>query len=90
MKHDIERAFYGFAIPALWQASGHYPAVMDTGRDCQDKDKHENLESACYNGRLYTLGSPEKGKNVFQSLRGVDEMKDGAWGGITVEDLIIG
>ena len=55
-------AFWAFAIPAVWQASGHHPFIIDTGRDCDDKDGDKytkDLKSACYEGRLYQLADPD-------------------------------
>lgn len=56
------RAFYGFAIPAIWKASGHHPFIIDTGRDCNDKakdDDDKSLKSACYQNKLYKLADPD-------------------------------
>lgn len=102
------RAFYGFAIPALWQASGHHPFIIDTGRDCNDKAKDDDkLKTACYENRLYKLADPDGRSHPctyncglpggctcsdtpFSSLKGVDELDGNSWGGVTVQDLIIG
>lgn len=62
VKDSFVTAFYGFAIPAVWQASGHHPFIIDTGRKCDDKDGSKytkDLKSACYEGRLYQLGDPD-------------------------------
>ncbi|KAJ6445148.1 Lysine--tRNA ligase [Purpureocillium lavendulum] len=56
------RAFYGFAIPAVWKASGHHPFIIDTGRNCDDDDGSKytkDLKSACHDGRLYQLADPD-------------------------------
>lgn len=60
MEDSVARAFYGFAIPAIWKASGHHPFIIDTGRACDDavSDQDEGLASACYQGQLYKLADP--------------------------------
>lgn len=100
------RAYYGFAIPQIWQASGHHPFIIDTARDCDTKVDDEDLSTVCYGGKLYKLADPD-GKsnscsncggtgcycpsdNPFSSLDGVKKMTNGNWGGVTVDDLIIG
>lgn len=53
--------FWAYAIPAVWQASGHHPFIIDTGRSCDDKhsDKYtKDLKSACFEKRLYQLADP--------------------------------
>ncbi|CAG8207143.1 unnamed protein product [Penicillium salamii] len=53
--------FWAYAIPAVWQASGHHPFIIDTGRSCNDKhtDKYTKyLKSACFEKRLYQLADP--------------------------------
>jgi hypothetical protein len=103
-------AFWAYSIPAVWQASGHHPFIIDTGRSCDDKDgdKYTNdLKSACYEKRLYQLADPD-GKshpcekncgiiggckcndNAFSSPKGVKELDGKTWGGLTVDDIIIG
>ncbi|CAG8890307.1 unnamed protein product [Penicillium egyptiacum] len=62
VEDSFVRAFYGFAIPAVWKASGHHPFIIDTGRDCGDKGVSKytkDLKSACYGGRLYQLADPD-------------------------------
>lgn len=58
----ILTSFWAYSIPAVWQASGHHPFIIDTGRSCDDKngDKYtKDLRSACYQKRLYQLGDPD-------------------------------
>lgn len=55
-------AFWAYSIPAVWQASGHHPFIIDTGRSCDDKDGDKytkDLKSACYENRLYQLADPD-------------------------------
>lgn len=98
------KSFYGFSIPAIWQKSGHRPFIIDTGKGCDEDAGNSNLKSACYEGRRYQLADPDgdaytcrgcdHGTNripsAFSSLAGSDELKDGAWGDVKVEDIIIG
>ncbi|KAL4768027.1 putative necrosis-inducing factor-domain-containing protein [Aspergillus nidulans var. acristatus] len=106
------KALYGYAIPVLWQASGHHPFIIDTQRSCtSDSDgDDEKLATACYGGKLYKLADPDGESrscrenaqtgvkcgqhdgtyNDFATLSGVDELKDGAWGGVTPRDIIVG
>ncbi|CAI7650985.1 unnamed protein product [Penicillium discolor] len=54
--------FWAYSIPAVWQASGHHPFIIDTGRSCDDKDGDKytkGLKSACYENRLYQLADPD-------------------------------
>ncbi|CAI7654484.1 unnamed protein product [Penicillium discolor] len=54
--------FWAYSIPAVWQASGHHPFIIDTGRDYDDKDGDKytkGLKSTCYEKRLYQLADPD-------------------------------
>ncbi|KAL4756034.1 uncharacterized protein BDW70DRAFT_166856 [Aspergillus foveolatus] len=106
------KALYGYAIPVLWQASGHHPFIIDTQRSCtSDSDGDDDkLATACYGGKLYKLADPDGESrscrenaqtgvkcgqhgdtyNDFATLSGVDELKDGAWGGVTPRGIIVG
>jgi GH18 family chitinase len=88
VKDHIVSAFYAFALPALWRASGHWTFVMDTGEDCsEDKD----FTTICYDGRLYKLTKAEKNSGKFtKAPQGADNLKDGAWGDITPKKLVEG
>ncbi|KAK6222731.1 hypothetical protein LQW54_000912 [Pestalotiopsis sp. IQ-011] len=64
---DIGKSFFGHTIPALWQISGTYAFVIDSGYGC-DKDKplDDYLEDdtmdatgACVDGTLYYLVYPK-------------------------------
>jgi hypothetical protein len=61
----IQRAFFGYAIPALWTVSGAAAFVVDSGYPCgtvnplgqyMSNDTAEDSYS-CYNGNLYYLVS---------------------------------
>ncbi|KAJ5415834.1 hypothetical protein N7465_004529 [Penicillium sp. CMV-2018d] len=62
VEHGFLTAFWAYSIPAVWQASGHHPFIIDTGRSCDDKDGDKytkDLKSACYEKRLYQLADPD-------------------------------
>lgn len=104
VEKSFVKSFYGFAIPEIWQKSGHRPFIIDTGKGCDDDAGNSNLKSACVDGRRYQLADPDgdaytcrgcdHGTNripsAFSNLAGSDELKDGNWGGVTVEDIITG
>ncbi|KAL5087858.1 hypothetical protein Trisim1_007509 [Trichoderma cf. simile WF8] len=65
LENYVTRAFYGFAIPALWTVSGAAAFVVDSGYPCgtvnplglyMSNDTAEATYS-CYNGNLYYLVS---------------------------------
>lgn len=64
---NIQKSFYGFTIPTLWQLSETYAFVLDSGYDCNkeypvedylDKDTMD-ATGACYDGRRYYLVYPK-------------------------------
>lgn len=62
VKDSFLQTFWAYSIPAVWQASGHHPFIIDTGRSCDDKDGDKytkDLKSACYHERLYQLADPD-------------------------------
>lgn len=62
VEYGFLTAFWAYSIPAVWQASGHHPFIIDTGRSCDDKDGGKytkDLKSACYEKRLYQLADPD-------------------------------
>ncbi|KAF4927131.1 Killer toxin subunits alpha/beta [Colletotrichum viniferum] len=80
---NIERAFYAAAIPAAWTANRPAPVIVAFGNSCEidardyftEKPKQYNVGWRCPNGHSYILaGDGGLGK----------------WGGVTVDDLIIG
>ncbi len=59
---SVSRAFFAYAIPAIWTASGAFPFVVDSGMPCDFKVPFvfhvaaEMLSSqTCCNGTLYYL-----------------------------------
>jgi hypothetical protein len=67
LQASIARAFFAFAIPAIWSVSGLSPFVIDAGYACGTIDPLGEYLSpdsmhaayACYNGNLYYLATPE-------------------------------
>ncbi|KAH0426127.1 glycosylhydrolase family 18-6 [Colletotrichum camelliae] len=63
LSDNIFKAFYGFAIPALWQASRASVFVVDAGTDCNANNPLSNYLSektmqatgVCYGGKRYYL-----------------------------------
>lgn len=60
LSESISKTFYAFAIPAIWQASGYNPFIIDTGLDCSTAEKQKiKLKGACVDGKYYRLGEPK-------------------------------
>ncbi|KAJ5519173.1 Peptidoglycan-binding Lysin subgroup [Penicillium expansum] len=87
-------AFWAYSIPAVWQASGHHPFIIDTGRSCDDKDGDKytkDLKSiAPCDYDCGITGGCKCDDSAFSSLKGVEELDGKAWSGLKVEDIIIG
>ncbi|KAJ5146492.1 uncharacterized protein N7515_001056 [Penicillium bovifimosum] len=63
---SIKKCFFGFTIPALWQASKSYPFVMGAGHDCGSKEitdylTEDNMDAtgSCVDGKQYYLVYPK-------------------------------
>ncbi|EJP62058.1 chitinase-like protein [Beauveria bassiana ARSEF 2860] len=67
MKTNMARAFFSYAIPAVWTASGHHPFVVDSGYACGTIDPlgiYMTVDTmsktwGCYEDKLYYLVVPE-------------------------------
>lgn len=47
LQANIQKAFFGYAIPALWQASSAYAFIIDSGSGCDaDRPVHDYLSDA--------------------------------------------
>ncbi|KAJ3483725.1 hypothetical protein NLG97_g7237 [Lecanicillium saksenae] len=65
MTAKMAKAFYAYAIPAIWDAAGAYPFVIDSGYACGTIDPlsaYMTVDTmratwACYEDRLYYLAS---------------------------------
>ncbi|KAH0499605.1 hypothetical protein TgHK011_006785 [Trichoderma gracile] len=95
----IQKAFYAFAIPALWTVSGTNAFVVDSGYPCgtvnpltryMTEDTQEATYS-CHNGSLYYLVYPGGDSHShFTAPPGLDGLTKGLWGNLTLSDLIAG
>jgi hypothetical protein len=62
LRADVEKAFFGYSIPALWSASKTHAFVIDFGYGCYEYKLHEKylddktLEAtgACVDGKSTT------------------------------------
>ncbi|KAK3934190.1 hypothetical protein QBC46DRAFT_300262 [Diplogelasinospora grovesii] len=67
LENSIAKAFFGYAIPALWSVSGVAAFVMDSGFPCGTVDPVSQYLDAdtmhstwgCYDGKLYYLAYPD-------------------------------
>ena len=69
LQDSITKAFFAFAIPAIWGVAGTHAFILDSGYDCgvedpegdylSDDTMHET--AGCYDGKLYYLVYPEGG-----------------------------
>ncbi|PWY76008.1 glycoside hydrolase family 18 protein [Aspergillus sclerotioniger CBS 115572] len=74
----ISKAFFGFAIPSVWEVSGTAAFVLDSGYDCSAQNPlteymtnaTQEATYACYKDKLYYLVYP-----------------DGKWSGCTDEEI---
>jgi hypothetical protein len=108
LQASIAKAFFGYSIPAIWTVSGAYPFIIDSGYDCSadnpitqymDPDTQRSTY-ACYNNKLYYLGSPSGNPqncfeggcidNTFSAPPGLSWLDGTSFGGIRLSDLIIG
>lgn len=77
IESSISKAFFGFAIPAVWTVSGTPAFVLDSGYPCSAQNPlsqymtaaTQEATYACYNNNLYYLVYP-----------------DGAWSSCSSED----
>lgn len=67
LKANMAKAFYAYAIPAVWDAAGTHPFVVDSGYSCgtvdplgtyMDVDTMQQTWS-CYEDKLYYLVIPK-------------------------------
>ncbi|KAL4879073.1 hypothetical protein BJY04DRAFT_229417 [Aspergillus karnatakaensis] len=73
LRANIQKSFYGFSIPALWQASQAYPFILDSGHGCDERQLSQYLEDAtmdstgaCIDGRQYYLVHPKGESRVLK------------------------
>lgn len=58
LRANIQRCYFGYSIPALWQASKTYAFIIDSGYEYRSKDLTDYLEDdimdatgACVDGQ---------------------------------------
>ncbi|RAL13110.1 glycoside hydrolase family 18 protein [Aspergillus homomorphus CBS 101889] len=91
---SIDKAFFGFAIPSVWAVSGAAAFVVDSGYPCSAQNPLSDYMTAatqeatysCYNDKLYYLVR----RDLLHGAPGLSSLGGGAWGGITLDDLIKG
>ncbi|KAH8673384.1 glycoside hydrolase family 18 protein [Xylariales sp. PMI_506] len=101
----IWRTFYAFAIPTAWSFSGKTAFIIESGIPCDQPDTYEftdhGLRSVCFGGEKYFLASLTGTAysctddicpldSDFWSPNGVSALDGVAWGGVTVEDIVLG
>ncbi|KAF7126015.1 hypothetical protein CNMCM5793_002374 [Aspergillus hiratsukae] len=67
LRANIQKCFFGYSIPALWQVSKAYSFVIDAGHGCDEgkqltdylDDTTMDATGACVEGRQYYLVYPE-------------------------------
>lgn len=67
LKANMAKAFYAYAIPAVWNAAGAHPFVVDSGYACGTIDplgRYMDVGTmrqtwSCYEDRLYYLAIPK-------------------------------
>lgn len=103
LEASIAKALFGYVIPPAWKLTGIYPVIITIGYPCVEINENNagahflRYEVAvetqfCYNDKLYFLVYPdgEERSGAFKKPPGVDSLKNGAYGGLLVDDLIIG
>lgn len=76
MEAMVVRTFFSFAITRVWQDSGIYPFVLDSGSDCGKADldaikidsQVASTTGYCYKGRQYYLVYPNGDPKDCQAL----------------------
>ncbi|KAH8649114.1 glycoside hydrolase superfamily, partial [Xylariales sp. PMI_506] len=92
-----------YTIPVGWTLSGTHAFVLDSGYDCSitgnPLDKYMSESTAlstwhCYNNKMYYLvaasGDGSCGDSLFTAPPGLGEFKDGAYGGLTLGQIVEG
>ncbi|KAL4745304.1 hypothetical protein BDW72DRAFT_211523 [Aspergillus terricola var. indicus] len=67
LRAGISKAFFAFATPAIWAASGRHPFVIDSGYGCDAQDPLDDYldedtmhaSYGCYNDKLYYIADPD-------------------------------
>ncbi len=96
LQASIAKTFFAYSIPQLWNVSYAYPYIIDARHWCDDGDpldlaKHGVSEdtlksmSVCYQGNQYYLSAPGYG-----TPPGMEYLDGKSFGGVTVNDLVVG
>jgi hypothetical protein len=71
----MKKCFFGYSIPALWQASKSYAFISDAGHACGGNELTQYLADdtmkatgACVDGNQYYLVYPDGEANVCKSV----------------------
>lgn len=75
LRANIQKTFYGFAIPAIWRASESYAFILDSGYDCGEeypasdylKDETMDDTGVCVDNRRYYLVFPDGDSKILES-----------------------
>ncbi|KAJ5647453.1 hypothetical protein N7490_003825 [Penicillium lividum] len=75
LRTNIQKCFFGYSIPALWQVSKAYSFIIDAGYDCGGKELTDYLTDdtmdatgACVDGQQYYLVYPEGDSSVCKTI----------------------
>ncbi|KAJ6140241.1 hypothetical protein N7471_006727 [Penicillium samsonianum] len=75
LRTNIEKCFFGYSIPALWQASKAYAFIIDTGHACGGKELTDYLADdtmsatgACVDGQQYYLVYPDGDATICKQV----------------------
>ncbi|EPE09530.1 glycoside hydrolase family 18 protein [Ophiostoma piceae UAMH 11346] len=100
----MAKALFAYAIPAIWKEADMYPVVIDSGFDCSYGPTKNlvqasfltedvgNSSYSCYDGQMYFLVYPDGNSESsnFKAAVGIDALTDGAFGGLTLDELVAG
>lgn len=75
LRANIQKTFYGFAIPAIWRASETYAFILDSGYGCEEdhpasdylEDDTMDATDACIDNRRYYLVYPDGDSKILES-----------------------
>ncbi|KAJ5192367.1 hypothetical protein N7449_008509 [Penicillium cf. viridicatum] len=75
LRTNIQKCFFGYSIPALWQASKSYAFIIDAGHACGGKELTDYLADdtmdatgACVDGQQYYLVYPDGDATVWKRV----------------------
>ncbi|KAJ5759971.1 hypothetical protein N7520_007127 [Penicillium odoratum] len=91
LRTNIQKCFFGYSIPALWQVSKAYSFIIHAGHDCGGKELTDYLTTTQWTppAPVWT-GSRLFQQQILRAPPGLDSLGDGKFGAITKSDLIKG